>query len=180
MPRERALEKAHPAKRRRTQNVANDATNGRLTATLDFHGVWRELKASGWSSKPPRGLDNRFRYVLPGCLANGIAGTDYLLGEEAAGEVRVAVMAQSCLAVLILIYIAVALEGLVREMVPVLANCLMLVVLTFMVPVLANCLVFVVLTYVMRLCVAVPTLVVLTRVAAVETPVTNTSVRRTT
>ncbi|KAL3672937.1 hypothetical protein V7S43_002239 [Phytophthora oleae] len=105
-----------------------------------------------------------------------------------AGEVRVAVMAQSCKAMLILIYMTVAIEGLVREMVPVLTNCLMLVVLSYVVPVFANCRMLVVLsyvtcvvlTYVMRLCVAVPALVVLTRVAAVETPVTNTSVRRTT
>ncbi|GMF44183.1 unnamed protein product [Phytophthora fragariaefolia] len=54
-----------------------------LASTLDFHGVWRELKASGWTSKPPRGLDNRYRYVLPGCAANGRSGHDFLFGEEA-------------------------------------------------------------------------------------------------
>ncbi|GMF23317.1 unnamed protein product [Phytophthora fragariaefolia] len=54
-----------------------------LASTLDFHGVWRELKTYGWTSKPPRGLDNRYRYVLPGCAANGRSGHDFLLGEEA-------------------------------------------------------------------------------------------------
>ncbi|KAL3667703.1 hypothetical protein V7S43_007256 [Phytophthora oleae] len=33
--------------------------------------------------KPLRELDNRFRYILPGRNASGIAGTDFLLGDEA-------------------------------------------------------------------------------------------------
>ncbi|KAL3663922.1 hypothetical protein V7S43_010811 [Phytophthora oleae] len=97
---------------------------------------------------------------------------------------------------------AVALEGHVREMVSVLANCLILVVRSYVMPVLANCLMLVMLTVpVLANCVLLVVLsyvvavvlsyvtcvvrgsagvVVLTRVAAVETPVTNTSVRRTT
>ncbi|POM81867.1 Transposase [Phytophthora palmivora] len=55
-----------------------------LSAAFDFHSVWRELKAAGWTSKPPRsGLDNRYRYVLPGRNANGNEGINFLLGEEA-------------------------------------------------------------------------------------------------
>ncbi|OWY91575.1 hypothetical protein PHMEG_00039784, partial [Phytophthora megakarya] len=62
--------------------------------------VWRELKASGWTSKPPRGLDNRFRYVLPGCAANGITGSDFLLGEEAVLEYYVLQCKYPCVSVL--------------------------------------------------------------------------------
>ncbi|GMF23152.1 unnamed protein product [Phytophthora fragariaefolia] len=52
-------------RRRSRQGTAdNSAHTVKLASTLNFHGVWRELKAAGRTSKPPRGLDNRFRYVL--------------------------------------------------------------------------------------------------------------------
>ncbi|GMG15772.1 unnamed protein product [Phytophthora fragariaefolia] len=53
-----------------------------LASTLDFHGVWRELKAAGRTFKPPRSVDNRYRYVLSGCATNGRSCHDLLLGEE--------------------------------------------------------------------------------------------------
>ncbi|GMF52014.1 unnamed protein product [Phytophthora fragariaefolia] len=68
--------------RKRAPPSDNSAHTVKLASTLDFHGVWRELKAAGWTSKPPRGLDNRYRYVLPGCSSNGQIREDYLLGEE--------------------------------------------------------------------------------------------------
>ncbi|KAG1696271.1 hypothetical protein DVH05_018817 [Phytophthora capsici] len=79
MPGKRVQEE-RPAERKR-RRLSVHATS--LAAVLDFHGVWRELKASGWTSKPPRGLDDRYRYVLPGRPANGKAGEDFLLGKEA-------------------------------------------------------------------------------------------------
>ncbi|GMF38621.1 unnamed protein product [Phytophthora fragariaefolia] len=59
-----------------------------LASTLDFHGVWRELKASGWTSKPPRGLDNRYRYVLPGPDGDGgvVVGFGRVRGAGSAAE----------------------------------------------------------------------------------------------
>ncbi|KAG3110179.1 hypothetical protein PI125_g10245 [Phytophthora idaei] len=83
----RALTEAQPVKRkqRRPRQGAgahsNHATH--LASTLDFNGVWKELKAAGWTYKLPRGLDNRYRYISPGCTGNGRAGEDYMLGEEA-------------------------------------------------------------------------------------------------
>ncbi|KAE8970055.1 hypothetical protein PF001_g24272 [Phytophthora fragariae] len=87
MPGKRLQEEAQDStrKRRRTRQEpgAQSSQPTHLASTLDFHGVWRELKAAGWTSKPPRGLDNRHRYVLPGCAATGREGHDFLLEEEA-------------------------------------------------------------------------------------------------
>ncbi|EEY56236.1 uncharacterized protein PITG_09048 [Phytophthora infestans T30-4] len=62
MPRKRALAEDQPARKqrlRRGQALNDDAT--KLSSTLDFNGVWRELKAAGWTSKLPSGLDDRYR-----------------------------------------------------------------------------------------------------------------------
>ncbi|GMF37481.1 unnamed protein product [Phytophthora fragariaefolia] len=88
MPRKRSVEEAQDViaqKRRRARHGVEAQSNDviPLASTLDFHGVWRELKASGRTSKPPRGLDNRYRYVLPGCAAHGRSDHDFQLGEEA-------------------------------------------------------------------------------------------------
>uniref|UniRef100_H3GC41 Uncharacterized protein n=1 Tax=Phytophthora ramorum TaxID=164328 RepID=H3GC41_PHYRM len=75
---------AEPKRRRpRCDAASQDNDTARLTRVLDFNGVWKELKAAGWTHKLPRGLDNRYRYVLPGRSANGRDGEDFLLGEEA-------------------------------------------------------------------------------------------------
>ncbi|KAE9027680.1 hypothetical protein PR002_g10607 [Phytophthora rubi] len=83
----RKLTQAPEKKRRRTNRGSvpvQDVESSRLVTALDFHSVWRELRAAGWTSKPPRnGLDNMYRYVLPGGSAQGLEGTDFLLGEEA-------------------------------------------------------------------------------------------------
>ncbi|KAG3233865.1 hypothetical protein PI124_g21070 [Phytophthora idaei] len=87
MPRKRAITEAQPVKRtqRRPRQGAGAHSNHttHLASTLDFNGVWKELKAAGWTYKLPRGLDNRYRYIFPGCSGNGRAGEDYMLGEEA-------------------------------------------------------------------------------------------------
>ncbi|GMF32437.1 unnamed protein product [Phytophthora fragariaefolia] len=88
MPRKRAVEEAQDViarKRRRARRGVEAQINHPipLALTLDFHGVWRELQTSRWTSKLPRGLDTRYRYVLPGCAANGRSDHDSLLGEEA-------------------------------------------------------------------------------------------------
>ncbi|GMF19639.1 unnamed protein product [Phytophthora fragariaefolia] len=93
MPRKRAPPQSQPnlePKRRRSRQgtADNSAHTVKLASTLDFHGVWRELMVAGWTSKPPRGLNNGYRYVLPGCSRNGKIGEDYLLGEEAVLEWR--------------------------------------------------------------------------------------------
>uniref|UniRef100_H3GQV6 Uncharacterized protein n=1 Tax=Phytophthora ramorum TaxID=164328 RepID=H3GQV6_PHYRM len=75
---------AEPKRRRpRCDAASQDNDTARLTRVLDFNGVWKEMKAAGWTHKLPRGLDNRYRYVLPGRSANGKDGEDFLLGEEA-------------------------------------------------------------------------------------------------
>ncbi|POM69257.1 Hypothetical protein PHPALM_14475 [Phytophthora palmivora] len=79
MPLKRALQETQPG-RKRKERRNNDT---RLASVLDFHGVRRELKAAGWTSKLPCGLDNRSRYVFLGCSGDGQNGQDYLLGEEA-------------------------------------------------------------------------------------------------
>ncbi|KAG3165169.1 hypothetical protein C6341_g12434 [Phytophthora cactorum] len=75
MPRKRALTEAQPVKRkqRRPRQGAGAHSNypTHLASTLDFNGVWKELKAAGWTYKLPRGLDNRYRYIFPGCSGNG-------------------------------------------------------------------------------------------------------------
>ncbi|KAG1696252.1 hypothetical protein DVH05_018798 [Phytophthora capsici] len=52
---------------------------------VDFRVIWKSLRRTGWTSKPPstRGLDNRYRYVRPGGDPNGTDGQDYFLGEKA-------------------------------------------------------------------------------------------------
>eukprot|EP00644_Phytophthora_capsici_P012118 jgi/Phyca11/106669/e_gw1.12.475.1 len=39
------------------------------SSDLSWRSVWRELKDQGWTNKRPssRGLDDRYRYVRPGC-----------------------------------------------------------------------------------------------------------------
>ncbi|GMF45511.1 unnamed protein product [Phytophthora fragariaefolia] len=47
--------------------------------------AWNNLLRAGWFSKKPpgRGLSDLYRYIQPGCDANGEAGVDYFLGEAA-------------------------------------------------------------------------------------------------
>uniref|UniRef100_H3H8Y9 Uncharacterized protein n=1 Tax=Phytophthora ramorum TaxID=164328 RepID=H3H8Y9_PHYRM len=51
---------------------------------LSFKSVWRELKAEGWTRKPPprRSLEDRYKYIRPMGHANGTVGIDFFLGEE--------------------------------------------------------------------------------------------------
>ncbi|OWY94812.1 hypothetical protein PHMEG_00035352 [Phytophthora megakarya] len=39
----------------------------------------------GWTSKPPpaRGIETRWKYILPGRNASGVEAVDYVLGEQA-------------------------------------------------------------------------------------------------
>ncbi|POM73545.1 Hypothetical protein PHPALM_9596 [Phytophthora palmivora] len=55
---------------------------------LSFKSVWRELKAEGWTRKPPprRSLEDRYKYIRPAGHANGTVGIDYFLGEESVLE----------------------------------------------------------------------------------------------
>ncbi|GMF41088.1 unnamed protein product [Phytophthora fragariaefolia] len=76
MPRKRAPPQSqHNGERKRRRSKQGTADNSaytvKLASKLDFHGVWRELKAAGWTSKPPRGLDNRYRYVYRVVPATG-------------------------------------------------------------------------------------------------------------
>jgi hypothetical protein len=50
-----------------------------------FKSAWNNLHRDGWFSKKPpgRGLSDLYRYVQPGCDANGEAGAGYFLGEAA-------------------------------------------------------------------------------------------------
>ncbi|KAL3667284.1 hypothetical protein V7S43_007516 [Phytophthora oleae] len=61
MSKKRGLEGPQLTDRKRLRTRREDEAQSHhapgLTRTLDFHGVWRELKAAGWTSKPPRGLD---------------------------------------------------------------------------------------------------------------------------
>ncbi|KAG1709398.1 hypothetical protein DVH05_020054 [Phytophthora capsici] len=52
---------------------------------VDFRVIWKSLRRTGWTSKPPstRSLDNLYRYVRPGGDPNGTDGQDYFLGEKA-------------------------------------------------------------------------------------------------
>ncbi|ETO59064.1 hypothetical protein F444_22558 [Phytophthora nicotianae P1976] len=53
--------------------------------TKHFRVIWPEFKKLGWTSKPPpsRGIETRWKYILPGGNANGTVGIDYVLGEQA-------------------------------------------------------------------------------------------------
>eukprot|EP00644_Phytophthora_capsici_P004934 jgi/Phyca11/96080/e_gw1.1.573.1 len=50
-----------------------------------FRLIWPEFKKLGWTSKPPpsRGIETRWKYILPGGNASGTVGIDYVLGEQA-------------------------------------------------------------------------------------------------
>eukprot|EP00644_Phytophthora_capsici_P003723 jgi/Phyca11/129180/e_gw1.82.104.1 len=58
------------------------------SSDLSWRSVWRELKDQGWTNKRPssRGLDDRYRYVRPGCNPDGAEGVDVFLGEKAVLE----------------------------------------------------------------------------------------------
>ncbi|KAL3664861.1 hypothetical protein V7S43_010039 [Phytophthora oleae] len=50
----------------------------------NFKLIWTQYKKLGWTSKAPsRGIETRWKYILPGANANGTVGIDYLLGEQA-------------------------------------------------------------------------------------------------
>ncbi|POM69799.1 Hypothetical protein PHPALM_13888 [Phytophthora palmivora] len=58
------------------------------SSDLSWRSVWRELRDKGWTNKRPssRGLDDRYRYVRPGCNPDGVEGVDVFLGEKAVLE----------------------------------------------------------------------------------------------
>jgi len=56
-----------------------------IEATDEWLIVWDKLKRSGWSYKPPSGLDTDWTYFAPDKkgVKNGVEGQDYFKGEEA-------------------------------------------------------------------------------------------------
>ncbi|KAF4148638.1 hypothetical protein GN958_ATG02118 [Phytophthora infestans] len=53
--------------------------------TNHFRLIWSEFKKLGWMSKAPlsRGIETRWKYILPGGSANDTVGLDYVLREQA-------------------------------------------------------------------------------------------------
>ncbi|GMF15149.1 unnamed protein product [Phytophthora fragariaefolia] len=50
---------------------------------VKWRSLWRELSQDGWKVRPPRGIEQDYRYIPPGGNARGEEGVDYFLGARA-------------------------------------------------------------------------------------------------